>query len=44
MTIIITAFESSPIAAGTGAGYARFACALEEVGLPYDVRLVSSRR
>src|SRR5262245_14448044 len=43
MTIIITAFERSP---DGGKGLARemlVRCALEEVGKPYDVRLVSFR-
>ena len=43
MTIIITAFEHSPDGGKGLARDARVRWALEEVGLPYDVRLVSFR-
>src|SRR5664279_3998670 len=43
MTIIITAFERSPDGGGGLARDTRVRWALEEVGQPYEVRLVSFR-
>jgi glutathione S-transferase len=43
MTIIITAFERSPDGGKGLARDTRVRWALEEVGQPYEVRLVSSR-
>jgi uncharacterized protein YycO len=44
MTIIITAFERSPDGGQGLARDTRVRWALEEVGQPYEVRLVSERR
>ena len=44
MTIVITAFERSPDGGKGLARDTRVRWALEEVGQPYEVRLVSFRR